>query len=391
MVCGPDRMQSCAGASGAAMYTRSSVAVLLGYLLLLAAYGLPARAQHAKPGPAAMAVTAAEVTRKPLARLIAVTGTIVAWEQLPIGAEASGLAIQQVLVEEGDIVKKGQVLVRLNDDVLQAQLKRQDAAIAEARAALKEAQANLNRTTELRRSGWTSAQTADARRAAVETAAARLASAEAAKAEIEAKLAQTIIRSPADGYVSKKTALIGQVVSTGQELVRIVRDSRLELDAEVPEADIPLIKAGQTAQVAADNIAPVTAKVRSVAPAVDAKTRLGIAHIALPAGRGFKPGMFARAEITIEDAVALVIPQRSIIWRDGKSGAFVIDAEGKVDFRPVEAGSRSGGDLEIRAGLKEGERIAVKGAGFLESGDRVRVADEADFAGQAATVRETSR
>jgi RND family efflux transporter MFP subunit len=156
-----------------------------------------------------------------------------------------------------------------------------------------------------------------------------------------------------------------------------VRGGRLELEAEVPETELVRIREGQPATVSADGAGEVAATVRAVAPSIDARTRLGIVHLALPADSGFRPGMFARAEIALGDAPALVVPQAAVVWRDGKAGSFVIDAEGNARFRGVETGARFGSEVEIRGGLTAGERVALEGAGFLEDGDRVRVADDA--------------
>jgi RND family efflux transporter MFP subunit len=235
-----------------------------------------------------------------------------AWQELPVGSETSGVAVVELLAEEGDAVKHGQLLARLNDRVLVAQLAQQDANVSEARATLTEARANLQRAETLHRQNATSAQSLDARQAAASTAAARLAVAEASKAETAARLAQTRILAPADGYVSSRTVEIGQIVSSGQELFKVVREGRLELDAEVPETGLASVREGQAALVSADGAGEVAATVRAVAPSIDARTRLGIVHLALPPDSGFRPGMFARAEIALGDAPALVVPQGAV-------------------------------------------------------------------------------
>ena len=325
----------------------------------------------------ALTVTTAEVSSRPVPRLVSTSGTVQAWQELPVGSETSGLAVVEILADENDPVAEGQLLARLNDQVLLAQLAQQEASVAEARATLTEARANLQRADTLFRQDATSAQTLDSRQAAASTAAARLAVAEAAKAETQARLAQTRILARAAGYVSSRSVEIGQIVSSGQELFRIVRDGRLELDAEVPETELAFLREGQAAQVSADGAGRVAATVRAVAPSIDARTRLGVVHLSLPADSGFRPGMFARAEIALGDAPSLVVPQAAVVWRDGRAGSFVIDAGGHASFRGVETGARFGADVEIHSGLVAGERVALEGAGFLEDGDRVRVVDGA--------------
>lgn len=343
-------------------------------LALLGACGDSAPKQEAVRS--AMTVTTATVKERPLARAVTVMGTVVAWEEMPVGAEVGGLAITEVLVDEGDEVKRGQVLARLNDSVLRAQLAQQEASIVAARATLTEAQANLKRAEELLPRGHISGQTADARRASAGTAAAQLTLAEASRAEILAKLNQTRITAPDDGYISARSAVIGQIVSSGAELFRVVRDGRLELDAEIPETTLAMLAPGLNVQVSAEGLAPTTATIRAVAPSVDTKSRLGLAHIALPPKAGFRPGMFAQASIALENGTALLVPGSAVVYRDGIAGVFVLGNAMKVRFQPVVTGERVGDFVEISKGLTAGAEIAMKGAGFLEDGDQVTLAKE---------------
>ena len=324
----------------------------------------------------AMTITTATVKSKPMARTVTVMGTVVAWEEMPVGAEVGGLAITEVLVDEGDEVKRGQVLARLNDSVLRAQLAQEDASIVAAKATLTEAQANLKRAEELLPRGHISGQTADARRASAGTAAAQLTLAQASRAEILAKLNQARITSPDDGYISARSAVIGQIVSSGTELFRVVRDSRLELDAEIPETTLATLAPGLTVQVSAEGLAPTAATIRAVAPSVDTKSRLGLAHIALPPKAGFRPGMFAQASIALENSQALMVPGSAVVYRDSVAGVFVLGNDMKVKFQPVATGERVGDYVEISNGLTAGTEIALKGAGFLEDGDQVTLSKE---------------
>jgi RND family efflux transporter MFP subunit len=330
----------------------------------------------------AMTITAAAVEAAPFTPTVSVMGTVVAWEEMPVGAEVGGLAITEVLVDEGDAVRKGQLLARLNDAVLRAELAQREASVASARATLEEARANLRRAEELLPKGHISGQTADARRATAETAAAQLALAEASRAETAAKLAQTRIVAPDDGRISARSAVIGQIVASGTELFRIVRQGRLELDAEIPEATLALLRPGLPATVSAEGLPPAVATIRAVAPSVDSRSRLGVAHLALPPDAGFRPGMFAQATISLDRATALLVPQAAIVYRDGKAGVFVLRGERTVRFVEVATGERVGELVEIARGLSLGEQVALKGAGFLEDGDQVTLVREPAGAGR---------
>lgn len=321
---------------------------------------------------AALTVTAATVGMRPLETAILATGTVVAWEELPVAAEVSGLAITEVLVDEGDRVKRGQLLVRLNDIQLQAQIEQQKASISEAQANFEVAQAEWRRGEDLVARKVISEQNAEVRAAAAKTAAARLVVVRAGLVRLNAQLAQTGILAPADGYISKRSAVLGQVVQTGAELLRIVRDGRLEVDAKVPESDLFAIAPEQPARVTDPAGRAIGAQVRAIAPIVDPRTRLGIVHVVLPAESELKPGMFARVEIMPERGAALAVPQSALVWRSGQNGVFTI-RDGTVSFRPVKTGLRRDGWVQITDGLAQGDQVAVAGAGFLKDGDRVRV------------------
>jgi RND family efflux transporter MFP subunit len=355
----------------------SKVAINVALCVLMGAALAACSKQESTTGPkAALSVTIAHVAIRPLQRTIVVSGSVAAWEELPVGSEASGLAIKDVLVEEGDMVKKGQLLAKLNDSVLKAQLAQQNANVEAARAAFVEAQANLKRTQDLRTQGVVSVQAEDSALAAARTAAATLVARQGAKTETEARIAQTRIVAPADGLISSRSAVIGQIVSAGTELFRIVRNSQLELRADVPETQLPLLRAGFKAEVTADGVKPVVGTIRLVSPSVDTRTRLGTVYVTLPMDSGYRTGMFARASIKTDPVEAMVVPAESIAYRDGKSGLFVVDAQNAVSFRKVDTGERLADKAEILSGIKVGEEIVVKGAGLLEDGDHVEIVSQ---------------
>jgi RND family efflux transporter MFP subunit len=324
------------------------------------------------PEVTALTVTVATIETRSMETMVMATGTVVAWEELPIAAEVTGLAITEVIVEEGDRVEKGQLLARLNDLQLQAQIEEQRASILEAEAVLEAAQAELRRGQDLAARNVISKQDAENRATAEKTAKARVAVAEARLAHLNAQLAQTGIHAPADGYVSKKSAVLGQVVQTGAELFRIVREGRLEVDAQVPEGDLFGLAPGGQARVFDPVGGVVEAEVRTVAPIVDPRTRLGIVSVALPSDSGLKPGMFARVEIATDQPMALAVPQKALVWRNDQNAVFTV-RDGTASLRPVKTGLRRDGWIEITDGLALGDRVAIDGAGFLKDGDKVRV------------------
>jgi RND family efflux transporter MFP subunit len=354
-------------AAGAAWQYRAEIAAHLP-----ARPAPPAATTPAEPPPA-LTVAVAPVTPRPLARSVVGDGSVVAWQELVIGAEAGGLRVAEVLVEEGDAVRAGQLLVRLDDSVLRATFGQADAAVAEADSALRLARIELARANELLRAASATRQTVEQREATTIQAEARLASAVARREEAAARLAQARILAPTDGFVSRRSALPGGVTSTGQEMVRLVRDGRLELDARIPELELATLRPGQPVRVTHGERV-VMAELRAIAPTVAAETRLGTAHVALPAGSGLRPGMFARAEVLPGEAPGLTVPQPALLFREGRPAVFVLQGD-RVVLRQVATGRRQEGLVEITAGLAAGDRVVIAGAGFLSDGDRVRVAE----------------
>ncbi|WP_296817995.1 efflux RND transporter periplasmic adaptor subunit [Brevundimonas sp.] len=327
-------------------------------------------------GVSSQTVTVAVASTQDLARVVTASGTVSAWEEVPVGAETGGLTATAVLTDEGRYVRQGQVLVQLNDTLLRAQLRQQDASVASAQANLEQANNSLARARELREQGFLSQAALDARIAEQATAQAQVSAAQAARAETAARLAQASIRAPVSGLVISRSVTRGQIVQPGTELFRIVRDGRLELDAQVPETELALVRPGQSAEVSSDDVGQTSGTVRIVTPEVDPQTRLGVARIALAGAGGLRPGMFARAQIDVGAQATVVVPSGAVIYRENRAGVFVVGDQNTVTFQPVTVLARRDALTSV-AGLAEGVRVVVEGAGFLSQGDRIRVAPAA--------------
>lgn len=347
------------------------MAVLAVVLLALAACGKPK--EEAKPPQASQTVTVQAVSVISVPRRVTASGDIVAWNEVVVGAETGGLTAVSVLVDEGAWVRQGQPLVRMNDDLLRAQVRQQEASGAAARATLAQAEAALARARELRERGYLAQAGLDTAIANQATAAAQVSAAEAALSEVRTRLGQTIVRAPVSGLVASRKVVQGQIVAPGTELFRIVRDGRLELNAEVPETHLSQLRAGMPATILSDQLGEVSGTVRIITSQVDVQSRVGMARITLSRAGGFRPGMFARGVINVGDQPALTAPALAVVYRDNKPGVFVLGAQSVVRFRPIVIGSRTKDSVEVSEGLTAGERIVVQGAGFLADGDRVRV------------------
>jgi RND family efflux transporter MFP subunit len=324
-------------------------------------------------GASSQTVTVSTATLQTVDRMVTASGTISAWEEVPVGAETGGLVATGVFVDEGAWVRQGQVLVKLNDALLRAQLRQQDAAVASAEANAAREEADLGRAHELKDRGFLSQASLDMAVAEQRAAEAQLASARAGRSETATRLAQTEIRAPVAGRVISRNVTRGQIVQAGSELFRLVRDGRLELDAQIPETELGLVRAGQTATISSDQIGRVGGRVRIVTPEVDSESRIGVARIALASTEGFRTGMYARAEINIGAQPAVTVPTASVLYRENRAGVFILSADSHARFQPVTVLSRADDRTSI-SGVEAGVRVVVDGAGFLGDGDRVTVA-----------------
>ena len=328
------------------------------------------------------AATAAEVA---LPRVIVASGSVSAWEEVPIGAETGGLTAVGVYVDEGAYVRQGQVLVKLNDALLQAQLRQQQAGVQTAEANAARDDAALGRAQELKQRGFLSQASLDTALANQRASQANLASARAVLSEIRTRLSQAEIKAPVSGLIISRNVTKGQIVEAGTQLFRMVRDGRLELDAQVPETDLPALRAGQTATITSNEGVTTTGTIRIVTPEVDPATRLGLARITLSPGSGLKPGMFARAAIDAGAQPATVVPTGAVLYRNNKAGVFVLGADNAASFRPVTVLSRRDDQTSV-SGVEPGVRVVVQGAGFLSDGDKVTVSTGQPAAAPAAAA-----
>ncbi|MBN9222763.1 MAG: efflux RND transporter periplasmic adaptor subunit [Mesorhizobium sp.] len=368
-------------------FVLAALLVALATMAVLKAYGratsAEAAAPVAAPRAATLTVTVEKARAEAIASSISATGTVAAWQEATIGAEESGLRLTDVLVAEGDAVRAGDVVARLDASLLKAQLAEQQAAVTQAQATLDSAVSAAARANKLLVSNAISAETAEDKATAVKTGRAQVEQAQAAADRLQAELDRTTIRAPFDGIVSSRPAVAGSIVQAGTELMKIIRDGRLEVGVLVPEKDLPAISVGQAADVVDAAGRHFAGNVSSIGQTVNSTTRLATVYVALGEGSGLKPGMFARVSIAGAAAQQLSVAEAALVWQDGKPAVFVVDAAGKAVIHPVTTGARHDGRVAIESGLAEGDGVVVAGAGFLSDGNLVRVAG----AEQAADAR----
>jgi HlyD family secretion protein len=326
---------------------------------------------------AVMTVTAEPLERVDLKRSISMTGSVFAWQDVIIAPEVGGYRVAEVLVDVGDRVTKGQQLVELSTALLEAEVATKRATLNQRRAELDNTSAALERGQSL--AGMNVLSKADLDRLVSEELASR-ARLESARADLETselRLKFTSVTAPDDGIITSRTVTVGQVAQAGNEMLRLLRDGRIEWRGEAPETRLADLAPGQPVKIVTADGAPFSGVVRVVSPTIAAGNRTAIVYVDLPADPRLRPGMFARGEIEIGAGPGFTVPLESVVNADGYSYVFVLNGDMTVSRRRIEAGAVSGASMEVVGGLEAGELIVRKGAGFLKDGDLVNVGNGA--------------
>ncbi|NDA45679.1 MAG: biotin/lipoyl-binding protein [Alphaproteobacteria bacterium] len=311
----------------------------------------PVVAQTNPPAPAKQAalsqnrtpaVSVSTAFQKEIIESVTVTGTLVPRNEVMVGPEIEGLRIIEILVEEGDSVKKGDVLARLSREQLDALLAQSDAALARADAAIAQSQSQIAQieanvtftTTDLERTrtlvqqsvasqaqldqklnlATTAKSQLQAAKDATRVVQADKANLEAQRRELLVRIARTEVKAPADGLISRRSAKLGAMVN-------------------------------QT-------------------------TRLGRLRIGLSAKADNWIGSFARGQIEIRLSQSILVPSSAVLYPNGKASVQTV-ADNRIVERPVELGITTGSFIEIRSGLADQTRVVTRAGAFLRDGDLI--------------------
>lgn len=332
-------------------------------------------AENAAPGKASLSVELAMIEERIIPLKMSVNGNLAAWQEAVIGSQLSGVRIDALRAEVGDVVKKGQTLAVFDQQTVRADLAQARAGVAEAQALFDQARLNADMIRNITDSGAVSAQERNQVIAAEKSAQARLLSAKALQTQQEIRLRNTTVTALDDGVISSRTATLGAVPNPGQELFRLVRQQRLEWRAEVTDSELMRIKEGMAVTVFNDAQA-LKGTVRSISPVINAQSRNGIVYVDVPGAyaKGLKPGMYLRGEFDLGEQTAIVIPQTAVIERDGFTYAFTLDEKtSQVQRIKLRVNRVQGEFIEVLSGLKAGDKVVRSGVAFLAHGDLVKV------------------
>jgi RND family efflux transporter MFP subunit len=309
--------------------------------------------------------------------------------------------VQQVAVQVGDRVREGQLLVTLESQDLDANVRRAEAGEAEVLSAIPEAdngvagaKANLDlaestfkRMEELAAKKSISNQEFDEASARLKSAQAAYEMARAKRTELDSKRAEvqqetrgasimrgySRISAPFSGVVTAKSVDPGNLAAPGAPLLTVEREGAYRLEASVDESRLPFVKTGQTVDVALESLGRrFTAHVSEIAPAVDAASRAYIVKIDLPAMPNLRSGMFGRAWFPMGMRKVVTIPPQAMMERGQLQSVFVIES-GFARTRLVTTGERVQSAVEVLSGLSEAEKLVSPVPLGLTDGARVEV------------------
>ncbi|NVD41743.1 efflux RND transporter periplasmic adaptor subunit [Ensifer sp. HO-A22] len=326
--------------------------------------------------------------RQPQKWLRSFAGIFVAREEIAVATTLTEQRIAKVEVEVGDRVVAGQVLARLETEMLENLLRetegrvaRASAAVAQQEETVRQEEKKLDRARQLRH---LKAETFLEERVsavaialeAVKVARADDAQAQALLAEARRKLERAVIVAPAAGIVSERLARAGALAGT-EPLMRLIRDGEIELAAEIPESELPLLAVGQKVKVKlSGRTDAIDGDIRVINPKIDSETRLGTAKITLKTDKPPYAGTFGRAEIVVAERAAIMVDDSALLYGapDGMPSVFIVEG-GKVKRKTVKAGMRQNGKVEILSGLDTGERVVAKAGASLREGEAVATTD----------------
>jgi len=325
------------------------------------------------------------------------SASIEPYEQVTLAFKSSGYVrdIKQVRgvdgrlrnLQEGDTVRAGAVLARIQDSDYVARRNQTRASVAEAQAGLDRARLDFGRAERLYQTQSITKPDYDAARASLDAGIARLESSQARLAESEASLADTVITAPADGVILKRQIEAGALVSPGSPGFVIAHTNSMKAVFGVPDWLVGQAQLGMAFPVQVDSLATeqFTGRITAISPIADPATRLFEVELTVSNPRGvLKAGLIATVEVPEADpqaardrAAALVVPLAAIVRpAEGKFAVLVMEGEGArgtARLRAIEIGEVYGNMVAVRAGLQQGQRVIVSGASLLADGEAVQV------------------
>ena len=310
-------------------------------------------------------------------------GTISAKDVANVSAKVNGVAIESVLVEEGQRVKAGQVLAIFDTDAVEQQVLQAEADVAEAQATLANASADAARVLPLLDIDAISKQEADRYRTSELRAKASLQASKARLSNQRLNLDNANVVAPVSGVISGKMAEVGMVAG-GEPLFTIIKNGVLEWRADIDPKLTGEVSVGTPVKVSLPNKQSVMGEVSRIAPTADNNRQITI-YASLSANTAARAGMYQTGEFLIGSASMQTVPNAAIVSNDGYDYVMLVTGiktqnnktSGRIKQQRVTLGERLGDSVAIKEPLPSESRVVKQGGSFLNDGDLVRIVDSA--------------
>ncbi|MBP7148161.1 MAG: efflux RND transporter periplasmic adaptor subunit [Acidobacteria bacterium] len=333
-------------------------AAVLSVLALAGCGSEPAPAGRPADAPVEVGTDIAQLEDLP--RTIEATGSVEPFRRVSPGTKIMG-RVESVLVREGDAVRQGQVLARLDSRDLAAAVEQARAALAMAEANLENSRAQYNRITELHGRGSATGKNLEDATAGFRVAQASVQQAKANVSAAEVMLGYAEIAAPIPGFVTQKSIEAGDMASPGMPLFTVEDLARVKVLVQVPEQDMAgLAEGGPATLELAGNSRRIAAKIDRIVPAGDPRSRTFEVRLVLdnPGGE-LRSGSFARALFPVGTRRTLTLPASAVVERGQLRGVFVIERDGAARLRWIRTGRAADGRVEVLSGMSAGERYVV--------------------------------
>lgn len=299
-------------------------------------------------------------------------GTVIAASSAEIASRLTGY-IDHVAVDLGDRVKRGQVLLTIDDQGVEAKVGQARANIASAKATLDDARSNYQRYRVLFHQNAVSRQTYERVKRNYETAQAQLKAAEANLKVAQDARPYAQVRAPMSGVITARKVDPGDLAAPGKPLLLLQESGGEQVETNVPPRTYRALALNDQVEVVGGG-KRVTARVIHLGPAASPSTETHPVKLALPPNSGLSTGTFVRVLVTVGHRRALIIPRSAVIHRLGIPAVFIVGPKGRAHLRLVRLGQRYGKNVEVTAGLSAGKRLIVSPGSDIVNGTPVAAA-----------------
>lgn len=306
------------------------------------------------------------------------SGTIEAWEDVTIDSKINS-TLKKVKLEEGSIVRKGDVILLFDDIELRQKHIEAKAEFEKSKALLEQNEKELNRNEELYKEGFVSLEFIESKRASLTVALSIKDKAKAMYEISKTNLSYARLKSPVNGVIASRFISLGENARTGNALLRIVQTNPLKVTVAFPETYLNIVKKGKEVNVKVSSFPDkiFISKIYFISPVIDEKSRTFLVKAKLDnSDLMLKPGQFAEVELVkgVKKKV-IMVSEKALVRKDNIDRVFTL-VNGKAKENLVKIGIRKEGLIEVIKGIKEGESVITDGAFYVEDNASVFVKGE---------------